>query len=576
MYAPRYYLAFASLLGRAFQGGIGGDIARQGIVKLMIAAPAFMSAMALALGQEERIIPTKDKPIPKMFDPRTGELMTVEIAGVRMGLGGVWIAGFRLLGSLLRTAQDDPMDFLSIDPHEQPLLRYAYGRAAPVVSSAIDVISGENYLGERLDSIDDYLKEIVDKTFPFWLAGQITDVPKAGWQKGFAEWWGLRAWMVQYREQARDYAETHIKDIPEDIIMPWQKEKLAAGEKLTYDDLNNEQMGWLLLTFEDYREARDKVKEDVLRRGTDFQVMDAYIREELDAVYNYEIEELANGFWAGASTIEDYIEGAEYQRRIRQGQYQRRALEEKYMDEERIEDLEAWLVENESPEDVAYGKYMELRGDVPKKFGVPDWDKWQKNLDAYLNTLDKETQEYINRRQDDWIDKLPPATQKVERLLLICEEVLEDYYAQPSDLRLNYRKTNPDTDVKLNLLGRATSIRSRSALVSLRQWADAWGIPYIVLPALVKEGLATVEKGEAEIEQEERQKIEKGTSLVATKAVANLIAEDPTLADAIRTGNFTAEQRRALVTFYTNFYEEPAAGKEFEEWLKNILPLVLR
>ena len=491
LYAPRYYLAFVSFLGRAFQGGVGGDMARTSLAKLLVAMPAFMSVLAYSLGQKERVIPTKDKPIPRMFDPRTGEFMTVEIAGVHMGIGGVWVAAFRLLGSLTRAAIDDPMDFLSIDPHENPILRYGYGRAAPVASAAIDVFTGKNYLGERLDTIDDYLREVIDKTFPFWLAGAITDVPKSGWQKGLAEWWGLRAWMVQHREQAKRYAEEHIKDIPEEMIMPWQREK--GVENLTADDLNNEQRAWLLLTFEDYREAQDKIKEDVFKKGTDFQVMDAYIRDELNATYHADLEEIAKGILAGAITIEDYQDQTEYLRRIRQGQYQRRALEEKYMDADRIKSLEEWLAENEKPEDVAFDKYMELRGNPPKRFGKPDWDAWKRNIDAYLDSLDAETRAYIERKRNNWINDLPASVQQVERLILESETILDEYYAIPQGQpRLDYRRQNPEVDAKLALLGRVSTFRSTEASQYANILLIRFGIPAQAIPAYIK----AMERGE--------------------------------------------------------------------------------
>jgi len=351
--------------------------------------------------------------------------------------------------------------------------------------AAIDIRTGRNFLGERIDDPGDYLDLVIDRTFPFWAAGYITDVPKAGWEKGVAEWWGLRAWMVQYREQAREYAESHIGDIPDEMIMTWQKEKLSRGERLSYADLNNEQRAWLLDTFADYREAMGKVREDVLRRGTDFQVVDKLIRDELDASYHFELEELAKGVFAGSHTIQDFRDGAEYQRRIRQGQYQRRAIEEQYMDEKRVKSLERWLAENEKPEDVAYNKYMELRSDVPKVFGKPDWDLREKKLTNYLNTLDAETRDYIERRRDDWINSLPPNAQKLNRLIFIAEQVLDDYYAQPEGTaRISYRKANPDVDVKLNLLGRVTTVKSPSARAGLVKWADTWDLPYIIFPAL--------------------------------------------------------------------------------------------
>jgi len=458
LYAPRYFLSFVSFLGRAFQGGIGGDIARKALVRWLFGSACFMSAVAVGLGQEERIIPTKDKPIPTMFDPTSGEFYTVEIGGAHIGLGGVWVAGMRLLASLSRSAIDNPKDFISIDPHENPVLRYGYGRASPVLGGAIDLITGHNYLGERVtDTPMDYIHLMIDKTFPFWLAGAITDVPKSGFGKGFAEWWGLRAWMIQYREQAQRYAEDHIKDIPSEMIMPWQQDRLTTGDPLRYEDLNNEQRAWLLTTFEDYREAEEKRKEQRLEKGTNFQVGDIIVREMIKEAYDAEIRDLAEGVMVGKNSIKDYNDQSEELRRAYYGTGYRlyRTEMEKILDPDRFEDLERWIEENQKPEDVAYDKYGEIRGNPPKTDGVPDWDKWREQIEGFLLTLDPETRAYIERRQDDWINNLPENAQKVQRLIDDCETVLDRYYGLPQGkARIVYREAFPEVDARLCILGR--------------------------------------------------------------------------------------------------------------------------
>jgi len=482
LYAPRYYSAYVSFLGRAFQGGIGGDMARKALVKFSVAVPTFMTAIAYSLGQEYRVLPTKERPIPIMFDPRTGEFLTVEIAGTHMGLGGVWIAGFRLLGSLVRTAQDDPTDFLSLDPHENPILRYFYGRGSPVVTGAIDIFTGRNYLGERLDTPSDYLKEVVDKTFPFWVAGAITDVPKAGWEKGLAEWWGLRAWMVQYREMARQHAEDHIKDLPNETIMAWQREK-GIG-KLTYDDLTNEQRGWLLLNYEDFREAEEKRLAEKLEKGTDFEVADIKAREMLDTAYNADLAENAEAVIAGQISVWDYQQRARDLRRANWGtgyQTYRQAMR-LYLDESRWEDLERWIEENQKPEDKAYDKYREVRDEVPNIQTEESWKAWRESVNSYLSGLNAETRQYIERRSEYWINNLPLPARQIQRLILDSTPALDAYYEVPSGkARTDYRELNADTDARLFLLGRVSRLQSLLAYNLASQLAIKYGLEAQIL-----------------------------------------------------------------------------------------------
>ena len=497
LYAPRYYTAFVSLIGRAFQGGIGGDIARKGLAKLLIAMPLFMSAMAVALGQKERIIPTEDKPIPIMFDPTGGELMTVEIGGVHMGLGGIYVSAFRLLGSIAKSAIDSPRDFISIDPHENPILRSYYSHSSPVAGGVIDIATGRNYLGERLDTPMAYLKEVVNKTFPFWAAGTLTDVPRGGWSYAVANWWGLRVWQVQYRELAQEWANQHIKDIPPEMMMPEQK-----GRALKYEDLNNEQRAWLLSTYSDYRELEEKRREQVERTGTDTQIGIARTREALDTQYNADLRDVASGVVSGKINIGDYLNQTEYLRRIRQGTYQFQTLYKQLVPNGDWEEAQKWLEENTKPEDKAYDAYMELRGNPPEKAGVPDWDAWKVQIDKYLNGLDPDTRAYILRRQDDWINNLPPEAQKVERLLQECEVVFDGYYGvapmagtqtlatRLSKARLAWRQTFPEVDAKLLLSGRVTTLQTTDAAWIVVQLLSKYGItasPAITL-ALSKAG----------------------------------------------------------------------------------------
>lgn len=483
LYAPRYYQAFVGLTADAFQGGLRGELARKSLAKFMVAIPTFMAAVAMIFEQPERIIPTKEKPIPTMYDPRTPEFMSVEIGGVHMGLGGVYIAAYRLLGSLAQATEDDPSRFLSVDPHVNPVLRYFYGRMAPVASAVVDVVTGHNYLGERLDTPADYSREVIDKTFPFWLAGTLTDVPKAGWKKAVAEWWGLRAWQIQYWEQARDMAEELIPQIPDEMIMDWQRKLIADGRKLTYDDLNNGQRAWLLENYQEYREAQETAWEDRKRKGTDIEVVDTKIMELLTDSYHSDLSQVAESVFAGTAAVADYNAQSEYLRRIRQGEFQYRALFEQFGDPEDWERQERWLAENRTVEDTAYEDYMELRGNPPTTDGKPDWEKWRVQLDAFLANQTPEVQAYIERRRQTRFNSLPEPAKKLEQLIYQCEEGLNAYYDQPEGkARSDFRRFNPEIDAKLFILGRTTRVMTASATVVVRKLQTQFGLPIVEVP----------------------------------------------------------------------------------------------
>lgn len=413
LYAPRYFRSMVGFIIDAFQGGVRGSIARKSLVKFAVGSAMFMSALAMALGQEDRLKPTKENPVPKMFDPRTGEFMTVEIGGAHVGLGGAYVAAMRLLGALSRAAIEDPKDFISFDPHENPILRYGYGRFSPILGGAVDIATGHNYLGERLDTPWDYGRELIDKTFPFWLAGAITDVPRAGWAKAMAEWWGLRAWMVQYWEQAERFADDHISEIPGHMILDYQREAWTKGE-LRYDDLNNGQRAWLLQEYEEYEKLRDQAKAQRVERGTNFEVAEAEATEALRTTFNKDMEAIAKAYLRNEISAWQYQNQRTYLRRIRSGEYQMLETMRLMLDADRQEGLERWLEENEKPEDKALDEYFEITTNPVSVGGVPDWNATYRLADDFLRTLPDDVAEYVERHQDDWIKRLGPYARRVE------------------------------------------------------------------------------------------------------------------------------------------------------------------
>lgn len=477
LYAPRYYGAFVNLVVSAFKGGVAGDIARQALAKYTIGTASFMTALAYATGQGDKVTSGK------IFNPTKSDFMTVEIGGVHVGLGGPYIAAARLLSGMITAAEDDPSKFASTDPHDNPILRYGYGRSSPVAGAVIDYATGENYLGQTLRTPMDYLEEFITKTFPFWASDVLADTiregefPKGGWQKGLAEWWGLRSWLVTYREKAKEYANEQIKNIPEDMVMDWQK-----GIDLTYDDLNNEQRAWLLEQYADYKELKDKADEESLRFESDYGYAKELATEELETAYQSDLRDLANYVLSGETSIPDYIDQSSYLRDARYDGTVILGMIEQKMPDEDTESLEKWLEENQKPEDKAYEEYGELRANPPKKAGVPDWDAWKENLNEYFESQTPEVQDYILRRRDDWIKSLPEEAQKIERLIFDMENhsLMETYYNIPkeeSGQRTSFRESYPEFDAALFILGRVSGLRTDAAFSIVLNYSNQYGVP---------------------------------------------------------------------------------------------------
>ena len=102
-----------------------------------------MTALAYALGQEERILPTKARPVPPMYDPRHSQFMTVRVGGTEVGIAGVYVSMTRMLGRLYAGAERE-----GVKGVVQAALKTLRGVAAPLSSMTWSLVSGKDFLGE--------------------------------------------------------------------------------------------------------------------------------------------------------------------------------------------------------------------------------------------------------------------------------------------------------------------------------------------------------------------------------------------------------------------------------------------
>ena len=143
--------------------------------------------------------------------------------------------------------------------------------------------------------------------------------------------------------------------------------------------------------------------------------------------------------------------------------------------------LEKWHEAELKPEDLVYEKYMELRANPPLENGVPNWDKWSDNSKAFLSKQPTEIQDYIKTRQMDYIQGLPQDRQQIEKLIMDCESVLDEYYALPEgEARLAYRDANPQVDARLVLL-RDLKPQNQTTIIYAYQLLNQYGISQSIM-----------------------------------------------------------------------------------------------
>jgi hypothetical protein len=181
-FAPRYYRAMFGLLGDAIQGGMRGAEARRVLGSLFAGALATHVAVAHALGQEPNL------------DPRNSNFLTVRVGGTKVGIGGP-IYG---LARMLAESAENP-DKLKSANMNNPLVRWARGRAAPILSLATDLVTQETFMGKKIDSAGDLFREIATTPLPFIAQQTIEEGPES-----FpAQFLGLRAFPESAFDQFR-------------------------------------------------------------------------------------------------------------------------------------------------------------------------------------------------------------------------------------------------------------------------------------------------------------------------------------------------------------------------------------
>lgn len=194
LFAPRYTLAAAGLMLDAARPGLKGDMARKVFGDMMVAGSLMYSALALRLGQEPKLDPTK------------GDFLTLQVGDARVGIGSKYVQLARYAAGFLQQSYEDPQAFTKFDSRDNVLVRAVRANASPLGSVGWNMVNGRNYIGEPVNGINFFKQQLPDSVLPFWLSGQF-DTPSPGWNGIPAEFFGLRTFPVSLYERGQQLAD---------------------------------------------------------------------------------------------------------------------------------------------------------------------------------------------------------------------------------------------------------------------------------------------------------------------------------------------------------------------------------
>lgn len=233
-FAPRFLRSTLAVVADAFRGGIKGEQARIALTNQFFFIPLYYMGIATALRQEPKLDP---RPVSEGGDG--SQFLSVEIAGQNVGLGSTWTAMYRTLGAIYANATSDQDFFDNFDPRagrDNPFMNFIMSRNAPTSQLLRDLLTGQTYLGEPLETPVDYANWAGSQLTPFWVesaflgdGGNATGIDGGTILAGAVEVFGARTYPITARERlvdVRDKAAAEMFGQGQGIRPP------------KYDDLN--------------------------------------------------------------------------------------------------------------------------------------------------------------------------------------------------------------------------------------------------------------------------------------------------------------------------------------------------
>jgi len=168
-FAPQYRFSILSYMADVFKGGMTGNAVRADLAKLVAAGTTAYVAFCLATDNPIYLNPLKDG---KRF-------MSINIDDHWVGMGGGVVSTMRafadITASALSIGMDEPMDFLTIDKWQNPLIRAIFMQASPLTGIISELAARRDFLGYPMESPEDWLLWAGEQLTPIWLQDILFD-----------------------------------------------------------------------------------------------------------------------------------------------------------------------------------------------------------------------------------------------------------------------------------------------------------------------------------------------------------------------------------------------------------------
>lgn len=409
-YAARMKRAAFALFLDAAQGGIRGDLARKALGKWMAGAAAAFTGLAYATGQEERLNPNHPQSI---FRPDGGGFLNIKVGNMWVGVGGMARQMLRLGGEIgqAMVTGDDPLE--KTKNLSGAFATWYRSSASPLVGIAWDVISGRDFLGNRLDTLGEKAAAEAQQFLPFGVATGLdfilSDVePKIGAIAGGVEWVGFPTRPVSLYDKL---TATQL-----DLLKNTELTTIDGNPVTKWDDLNEGQIHDLEVKNPELSALEQQISAQYYL-NTAAEPSRAWFNAKNSVAdkYSQQMLNLVQQLKAGdIDTYEFFKQRSIIKAENRAGKAVAWAMRldlEGLTDEQKEEQYR----ENQKPEDTAMDDYQEVWANpVIGKYGVIDWDATKKASDFFLEQLPPEIRDYILKHNNDYLDYLPDEVKAIE------------------------------------------------------------------------------------------------------------------------------------------------------------------
>lgn len=198
--APRYRRAIATIYADMLRGGIRGSEARKAIAATMVGTISAYIGISYALGQEP------------ILDPTDFRFLSFKVAGQWVGPGSKLRSDTRAFAKMV----ENPDDLIAFG-RDNPLFYAVNSQMAAVPSTAIDILTGRNFIGEPTRDGALHLTERIfaENLVPIWLQTVLFEggTPAQRGARGGTEFFGGRAIPSQpMPDDLRNFLRSHNVD----------------------------------------------------------------------------------------------------------------------------------------------------------------------------------------------------------------------------------------------------------------------------------------------------------------------------------------------------------------------------